>query len=100
VAARHRGGALPVVPSDGRSLTGSLILLTGPGGSDAMALAAEARRTFATVVVVTVVEEPTETWTPAPEPLPPGVQLAVLGADEPFAPAWQALLVRLAVGRR
>ncbi|MGI8757244.1 MAG: DUF58 domain-containing protein [Acidimicrobiales bacterium] len=100
VAARHRRGTLPVIPSDGRSLTGSLILLTGPSGSDVIALAADARRTFATVVVVRVVEEPTETWNPAPEPLPAGVELAVLGADEPFAPTWQTLLVRLAVGPR
>ena len=104
VAALHGGGDLPVIPTDGRSMTGSLVLLTGPVAPDTAALAAEASHHFATVVVVSAVaapgagspgrSRPGAPATPSTAPAMADVEWTELAADQPFAPAWRELLTR------
>lgn len=107
VATLHDGGAFPVVPNDGRAMTGTLIHLTGRAVAADLSALLAARTTFATVMVVTVdgTEAPLRrTRRERPEPaepaMPPGLEAVPVLRDQPFAPAWQAALGRLAARTR
>lgn len=87
----HEGGSFPVLPSDGRQHTGTLVVLTGqPAPSDLATLAA-GRSTYGTVVLVTV------SAPPGREPaVPAGIDVVAVDPAHPFADGWAATVDRIA----
>ncbi len=87
----HADGGLPDAPADGRSRTGSLVLLSGaPSAADVAAVTARRSR-FATVRVV-VFEPP---GSAGPPDLGPGVEVVRVPHGTSFAAAWTAASRRL-----
>ncbi|MBX3287171.1 MAG: DUF58 domain-containing protein [Actinobacteria bacterium] len=93
---RHEGASLPDAPADGRTRTGSLVLVSGsPSPADVAAVTARRSR-FATIRVVAF--EPPGAATP-PD-LGPGVEVVRVPPGTSFAAAWTAASRRAAGASR
>lgn len=85
---RQDTGSFPLLPTDGRQHSGTLVVLTGRPTPEDLAAVSAGRTAFGSVVLVLAADRANDLA------MPPGVEVVRLDADHPFATGWAAAAAR------